>query len=57
MGAFILSNCKKILNIFVFAVHGFKDDKVYYNYTGSLYIEKPLCEFRDKQNLVREAMH
>ena len=40
LGAFILSNSKRIMNNFVRCIDGFKNNNVYYQDTDSLYIEK-----------------
>ena len=40
LGAFILSNSKRIMNSFVEVIDGFKTNNVFYQDTDSLYIEK-----------------
>ena len=40
LGAFVLSNSKRIMNNFVHAINGFYTNDVYYTDTDSLYIEK-----------------
>ena len=40
LGAFILSNSKRIMNNFVEVIDGFKSNIVFYQDTDSLYIEK-----------------
>ena len=40
LGAFVLSNSKRILNIFTPAIDGFYTNDVYYTDTDSLFIEK-----------------
>ena len=40
LGAFVLSNSKRIMNNFIHAIHGFNTNDVYYTDTDSLYIEK-----------------
>ena len=39
LGAFVLSNSKRIMNNFIHAINGFYTNDVYYTDTGSLYIE------------------
>ena len=39
LGAFVLSNSKRIMNKFVEAIGGFETNDVYYGDTESLYIE------------------
>ena len=39
LGAFVLSNSKRIMNIFIHAINGFYSNDVYYTDTDSLYIE------------------
>ena len=40
LGAFVISNSKRILNNVIHANNGFHTDDVYYTDTDSLYIEK-----------------
>ena len=39
LGAFVLSNSKRIMNNFIHAKYGFFSNDVYYTDTDSLYIE------------------
>ena len=39
LGAFVLSNSKRIMNSFIYAFNGFYTNDVYYTDTDSLYIE------------------
>ena len=56
MGAFILSNSKRIMNNFVRIIDGFKKNSVYYQDTDSLYIEKKYWNILDENNLVGEKL-
>ena len=47
LGAFVLSNSKRIMNNFIHAINGFYTNDVYYTDTDRLYIENKL---RDKLN-------
>ena len=47
LGAFILSNSKRIMNNFVRIIDGFKKNSVYYQDTDSLYIEKKYWNILD----------
>ena len=40
LGAFILSNSKRIMNTFIREINGFYNNSIYYGDTDSLYIEK-----------------
>ena len=42
LGAFVLSNSKRILNNFIHAINGFYTNDVYYTDTDSLYFENKL---------------
>ena len=50
LGAFVLSNSKRIMNNFIHAIDGFFTNDVYYTDTDSLYIEN---RHWDKLNEVR----
>ena len=52
LGAFILSNSKRILNNFIREINGFYNNTIYYTDTDSLYIEKKFLDVLDKANLV-----
>ena len=52
LGAFILSNSKRIMNNFIREINGFYNNSIYYGDTDSLYIEKKYWDVFDKANLV-----
>ena len=52
LGAFILSNSKRIMNSFIHAIGRFYSNDVYYTDTDSLYIENEHSEKLDKAGLV-----
>ena len=52
LGAFILSNSKRIMNDFIRDINGFYINSKYYTDTDSLYIEKKYWDVLDKANLV-----
>ena len=52
LGAFILSNSKRIMNNFIREINGFYNNSIYYVDTDSLYIEKKYWDVLDKANLV-----
>ena len=52
LGAFILSNSKRIMNDFIREINGFYNNSIYYGDTDSLYIEKKYWDVLDKANLV-----
>ena len=52
LGAFILSNSKRIMNNFIREINGFYNNNIYYGDTDSLYIEKKIWDVLDKANLV-----
>ena len=56
MGAFILSNSKRIMNNFFGEINGFYIYSIYYGDTDSLYIEKKYWHVLDKANLVGERL-
>ena len=56
LGAFILSNSKRIMNKFVTVIDGFKTNNVYYQDTDSLYIEKKYWNLLDNANLVGDKL-
>ena len=55
LGAFILSNSKRIMNNFIREINGFYNG-IYYGDTDSLYIEKKYWNVLDKANLVGEVL-
>ena len=52
LGAFVLSNSKRIMNNFIHAINGFYTNDVYYADTDSLHIEKKHWDKLDKAGLV-----
>ena len=52
LGAFVLSNSKRIMNNFIHAIDGFYTNYVYYTDTDSLYIENKHWEKLEKAGLV-----
>ena len=52
LGAFILSNKKRIMNNFIREINGLYNNKIYYGYMDSLYIEKKYWDVLDKENSV-----
>ena len=56
LGAFILSNSKRIMNNFIREINGFYNNSIYYGDTDSLYIEKKNWDVLDKANLVGENL-
>ena len=52
LGAFVLSNSKRIMNNFIHAINGFYTNDVYYTDTDSLYIENKHWDKLDKAGLV-----
>ena len=55
LGAFVLSNSKRIMNIFIHAINAFHANGVYYTDTDSLYIENKLWEKLNKAGLVGKS--
>ena len=56
LGAFVLSNSKRIMNNFIHAIGGFYTNDVYYTDTDSLYIENKHWDKLDKAGLVRKNL-
>ena len=52
LGAFILTNSRRIMNDFIREINGFYSNNIYYTDTDSLYIEKKYWDVLDKANLV-----
>ena len=52
LGAFILSNSKRIVNSFIRETNGFYNNSIYYGDTDSLFIDKNNSDVLDKRNLV-----
>ena len=51
LGAFVLSNSKRIMNNFIHAINGFYTNDVYYTDTDSLYIENKHWDKVEKAGL------
>ena len=56
LGAFILSNSKRIMNNFIREINGFYNNSINYTDCDSLYIEKKYWNVLDKANLVGENL-
>ena len=56
LGAFVLSNSKRIMNNFIHAINGFYTNDVYNTDTDSLYIGKEHWEKLDKAGLVGKGL-
>ena len=56
LGAFVLSNSKRIMNNFIHAINGFYTRVVYYTDTDSLYIENKHWNKLDKAGLVAKGL-
>ena len=56
LGAFVLSNSKRIMNNFIHAIDGFYTNDVYYTDTDSLYIENKHWDKLDKAGLVGKGL-
>ena len=56
LGAFILSNSKRIMNNFIREINGFYNNSIYYTDCDSLYIEKKYWGVLDKANLVGKKL-
>ena len=56
LGAFILSNSKRIMNNFIREINGFYHNSIYYGDKDSLTIEKKYWDVLDKANLVGEGL-
>ena len=52
LGAFVLSNSKRIMNNFIHAINGFYTNDIYYTDTDSLYIENKHWDKLEKAGLV-----
>ena len=52
LGAFVLSNSKRIMNNFIHAINGFYTNDVYYTDTDAIYIESKHWEKLEKAGLV-----
>ena len=56
LGAFVLSNSKRILNNFIHAINGFYRNDVYYTVTDAIYIESKHWDKLDKAGLVGKKL-
>ena len=56
LGAFVLSNSKRIMNNFIHAINGFYTNDVYYTDTDSLYIENKHWDKLDRAGVVRKGL-
>ena len=56
LGAFVLSNSKRIMNNFIHAINGFYTNDVYYNDCDSLYIENKHWDKLEKAGLVEKRL-
>ena len=56
LGAFVLSNSKRIMNNFIHAINGFYTNDVYYTDTDRLYIENKHWDKLDKAGLVGKGL-
>ena len=56
LGAFILSNSKRIMNKFIREINGFHNNSIYYGDTDSLCIEKKYWVVLDRANLVSKNL-
>ena len=52
LGAFVLSNSKRIMNNFIHAINGFYTNEVYYTDTDAIYVESKHWDKLDKAGLV-----
>ena len=57
LGAFVLSNSKKIMNNFIHAISGFYTYDVHYTDTDSLYMENKQWDKLDKAGLVGKGLY
>ena len=56
LGAFVLSNSKRIMNNFIHAINGFYTNDIFYTDTDSLYIENKHWETLEKAGLVEKGL-
>ena len=56
LGAFVLSNSKRIMNNFIHAINGFFTNDIYYTVTDSLYIESKRWDRLEKAGLVGKGL-
>ena len=56
LGAFILSNSRRIMNNFIRELNGFYNNNIYYTDTDSLYIEKKYWDVLGRANLVGDKL-
>ena len=57
LGAFMLSNSKRILNKFIRDINEFYNNSIYYGDTDSLYIKKKYWDVLDKADLVSKKLY
>ena len=57
LGAFISSQAKGLMNGLIFALDGFKNRKIYYSDTDSIYIHKNDYEVVKEQNLIGKNLY
>ena len=56
LGAFVISNSKRVMNNFIHAINGFFTIDVYYSDTDSLYIENKHWDKLDETGLVGKGL-
>ena len=56
LGAFILGNIRRNMNIFIRKMNGFFKNNIYLTDTDSFYIEKKYWDVLDKANLIGEGL-
>ena len=56
LGAFILSNSKRIMSRFIREINGFYSNNIYYGDTDSIYTQKKYWDVLDKAKLVGEEL-
>ena len=56
LGAFIVSNSKRIMNNFIREINGFYNNSIYYGDTDSLYKEKKILECVGESKFCRRIM-
>ena len=56
LGSFILSHSRRIMNNFILAINGFKEPKIYYTDTDSIYIHKSNWDLLDNAGYVGDTL-
>ena len=56
LGSFILSHSRRIMNNFILTINGFKEPKIYYTDTDSIYIHKSNWNLLDKAGYVGDTL-